>query len=289
MKSYQEITYSSDYTTIYHGDFFNYYQIHVLSFDQIFSTYIDPATQSLATIKQTIQHILSQIAKHHNVQPGLFEHNGKFLITHNADIFDPESLCQFNIEFTRYEEFYHDYYDDLFDFLADQKIGVFLKNALTTVGAEDLYKEMEPQVEKLTALQLKNDNFYDNIRSLDLTDPKYILEIYKIEKNYVPEKREEILSNNFELTPYLPEYKHITKSESRFTYKVIEIATKKVIENNIYHTIESIKYHKRLRKNPPMMDIGDMQRMELDDDDPNFLSFDDYVANDDEYEEGDDE
>ena len=32
-----------------------------------------------------------------------------------------------------------------------------------------------------------------------------------------------------------------------------------------------------------------MLRMELDTDDPNFLSYDDYVANDDEFEEGDDE
>jgi len=29
--------------------------------------------------------------------------------------------------------------------------------------------------------------------------------------------------------------------------------------------------------------------MELDSDDPDFISYDDYVANEDEYEEGDDE
>ncbi len=43
------------------------------------------------------------------------------------------------------------------------------------------------------------------------------------------------------------------------------------------------KYH------TPIIDMGDMLRMELDNDDPNFLSYGDYIANEDELEEWDEE
>ena len=69
----------------------------------------------------------------------------------------------------------------------------------------------------------------------------------------------------------------------------LEIETGKIVESDIEDIIESIKFAKWQRKHPPLIDLNDAMRMELDNDDPNFLSWDDFVANDDEYEEGDDE
>jgi hypothetical protein len=287
MKPHQEITFALDYTDVYQGKYYDYYQIHIFSFNQIFSTYIHPDTISTEQLKQNTQNTIAEIAKRSKTQPALFERNGKFLITYHKDILDPVEQFQFIPEFVRYEANYD--YNELFDFIGDTKIEDFIKNALTTVGAEELYNEIELQVNNLIKIQENNDKYNNKIRDLDKTDPKYLIEIYKIEKNYIPVKEREILSNDFESTIFLPENRDIRKQENRYSYKAIEIATNKVVENTTGDTIESIKHDKYLRKNPPLIDSEALQRMELDNDDPDFLSYEDYLANDDEYEDGDDE
>ena len=164
-----------------------------------------------------------------------------------------------------------------------------MKNAMVSIGAEELYKEIEDQVKKLVEEQTSNNEYYAEIREADKVAPKFIIEVYKIEKDYKPALIQEIQSHHFERTIDLPENSYIMDFESRFTFKAINIDTKKVIEDHIEESIESIRFHKHLRKNPPTMDLGDLQRMELDSDDPDFLSMEDYTANDDEHEEGDDE
>jgi hypothetical protein len=130
---------------------------------------------------------------------------------------------------------------------------------------------------------------YSETREFDKLKPKFTIEVYKIEKNYKPVLVKTLQSFDHEMTTYLPENRHLFDAEGRFTYKVVDNATKKVVEDNIEEAIESIRFNKHLGKNHPTMDLGAMQRMELDNDDPNFLSWEEYAANDDEYEEGDDE
>ena len=174
--------------------------------------------------------------------------------------------------------------------MGDIPADIFLKNALITVGAEELCKTIAPQIDKLKVLQESYNNQYNGSRTLDKTDPRYLIEIYKIEKDYTPVKVQEIQSNDFETTLYLPEYRNTITTENRMAYIVKDFVTNKIMENGVEHTIEQIKYMKHLKKNPTIMDLNDFQRMELDNNDPDFLSYEEYgKSNEDEYEDGDDE
>lgn len=289
MNVHQEIISASDFASVYQGEYFDCYQIHVFSYNKVFSTYFNPEMIDIVQLKQNAEKVIAEIAKRSQPQttPALFEKNGKFLITYNNDILDPVELFEFDPEFVRYEPDYD--CDDLFEFIGAIPIDVFMKNAMVSIGAEELYGEIEEQVKKLVEQQNSDIAYYAETRTLDKSVPKFLIEIYKIEKDYKPVLIEELQSHHFEKTLFLPEHRYVMKMDSRFTFKAIDIATKNVVENHIKDTIESIRFNKHLRKNPPTIDLGAMQRMELDNDDPNFLSWEDYTANDDEYEEGDDE
>lgn len=286
----QILTTAEEYTNQYTGDYFDCYQIHIFSFNKILSTYFNPANITIDQLRLNAESIVSEIQKksERKKQGFLFESNGKFLITESCNLSDEVELFEFNPEFVRYEPCYD--YDELYEFLGETRIETFIKNALITVGAEELIAVIEPQINKLIEGQNSSDNYFNKYRELDKTDPKYIIEIYKIEKNYIPVKLTEIQSNDFEGTLYLPENRKTITPENRMTYKVKEIATNKIVENGLGDAIEHIRYMKHLRKNPPIMDLDILQRMELDNDDPDFISYDDYTKIDeDEIEEGDDD
>ena len=292
MTIHQEFILASDYTDVYDGGYFDCYQIHVLSYNKVFSTYFDRELTDFKQLKLNAENVVNEITNrthtHSNspAHPTLFEKNGKFLITYNNDILDPVELFEFDPEFVRYEAAEC---DDLFEFIGDVPIDVFLKSAMVSIGAEELYSEIAEQVNKLVELQNSDIAYHAEIRALDKSDPKFLVEVYKIEKDYKPVLVEELQSHHFEKTVFLPEHRYIMKSDSRFAFKAIDIDTKKVVEDNIADTVELIRYTKHLRKNPPTIDLGDLQRMELDNDDPDFLSWEEYTANDDEHEEGDDD
>ncbi len=288
MTVHQEIISASDYTNVYQGEYFNCYQIHVFSFNKVFSTYFNPELIAIEQLRQNVKSVVAAIAERsRQAEPALFEKNGKFLITYNNDILDPVELFEFLPEFVRYEPVYD--YNDLFEYIGDIPIDVFMKNAMISIGAEELYGEIEGQVAKLVEHQNSDIAYNEETKAIDTSDPKFLIEVYKIEKDYKPVLVETLRSNNFERTLFLLEYRHIMEPDRRFSFKAIDIATKKVIEDHIEESIESIRFNKHLRKNPPTIDLGAMQRMELDNDDPDFLSWEEYTANDDEYEEGDDE
>lgn len=285
----QIVTTADEYTNEYKGEYYDCYQIHIFSFDRIFSTYFNRDNITVDQLRLNAESIISEIQKynHRRVQGFLFEKNGKFLITENSNISDEVELFVFDPEFVRYEPCEDDYVD-LYEFLGETRVETFIKNALISVGAEELIAVVETQVNNLIEGQNTGDNYFNKLRESDKTDPKYIIEIYKIEQNYIPVKMQEIQSNHFEDTLSLPEYRKPISSENRMTYKIREISTDKIIEDNIEDAIEHIKYMKHLRKNPPLMDLSDLQRMELDNNDPDFLSSDEFTGAD-EDEEGDDE
>lgn len=286
----QLLTTADEYTDKYEGDYFDCYQIHILSFNQIFSTYFNPENISIEQLRLNAENIVSTIKEKSERKnlAFLFGSNGKFLITENCNIIDEVELFKFNPQFVRYEQCYD--YDDLYDFLREPKIEKYIKNALISVGAEELIAVIKPQLNKLMDGEQNIHNYFNRYRELDKSDPKYIIEIYKIEKNYIPVKIQEIKSNDFEGTLYLPEYRKTIKPENRMAYKVKEINTNKIIINGIGDAIEHIRSMKHLRENPSIMDLGDLQRMELDNNDPDFLSYDEFKrTNEDENEEGDDD
>ncbi|MBV5343498.1 hypothetical protein JZU68_07775, partial [bacterium] len=217
----------------------------------------------------------------------IFEKNGKFLIAEHKELIDPGEMLVFESQAGKY--IWVENGNDFFEFIGDIQPDAFIKNALITVGAEDLYPVVEPYALKLRQNQDKFNNDCIKWRELNQTIPLLNLEIYRIETNYVPRLVQKIPCHSYESGLFLPEYQFLQKTDERTTYLLREIATNKVIEGSLDEAIEHAKYQKWARKHPPFMNPGDMMRMELDDDDPDFLSWDDYIANDDEFEEGDDE
>ncbi|MGL2963855.1 hypothetical protein ACSVH2_08575 [Flavobacterium sp. RSB2_4_14] len=284
-------TSSEDFTDKYTGKYFDYFQIHIYSVSEIISSYYNPKHTNLETVKSAAENLLNQIKKNSNSQSNkitMFEKNGKFLICEDLELFDDGELFYFDKQRIRYEYDYEDNFNDIDKFLGDRKVEVFIKKSLISIGASDLYEIIEP-----IALQkkLRNDKYLalcEEDRILNLSNPKYILEIYRIERDYKP-----VLINTFKLHNQdamdLPEFKSIIQSDERITYLIKDIATGKIIDGDLEEDIESLKHSKWQKKHPSVIDFDDLQRMELDDNDPNFLSWDDYVADDDETEEGDED
>ncbi|PQB07553.1 hypothetical protein BST83_10575 [Polaribacter filamentus] len=277
-----------DFKNSYKGEYFNYFQIHIYSMAEVISTYYIPELTTIETVKKAAQTILEAIRKRSDRKNRitLFQKNGKFLIAESEDLIDQGEVLKFNEAQMCYE--YADEYDGSQYFLNKIKIDSFIKNSFITIGAEDLFEEVvvfaQQMRENNDAWELRNEK----LRLLNASDPRFTLEIYKIEKDYKPVLKSSIQCHSEEAI-YLPEYFNIIQSSQRYTYILKEITTNKIIEGNLEEDIESIKHSKWQRKNPSVIDLEAMQRMELDDDDPNYLSYDDYVANEDELEEGDNE
>lgn len=283
------VTAVEEYTDKYTGDFLSHYQVHIFSVPFTISTYYNPEFVSIEQVKHIADNLLTNIRKRSDRKNKitLFQKNGKFLISEDEELIDAGDLLFFDADNMRYEQ--SDVFDDLEYFLKEQNAEEFFKNALITIGAEDLYSEIQPFVKKIHENQIRICNDYEKWRELNETAPKLILEIYKIEKNYIPVKTKEFLCNSYESAMFLPEHRTEIDSNNRTTYLLREIASNKIIDGNLNEAIESIKYNKWFKKHPSVMDPDALRRMELDDDDPDALSMDEYLKNDDEYEEGDDE
>jgi hypothetical protein len=280
-----------DYTNTYNGEHFAYFQIHIYSVPEIISTYYNPENTNKETVRSTAEVLAKKIKErsgHRAKKITMFEKNGKFLICESPELFDDGEILSFDKQRSLYEYDFDQDLNDIDDYLGDIKVDDFIKNGLITIGASDLYDVIEPIAMTKRAM---NDRYLERCeeeRRLNLSDPKLNLEIYRIEKNYKP-----VLIKTFQLhkhdSMYLPEYSSLIQSDERITFLVKDIATGKILEGNLNEDIEGLKYNKWQRKHPSIIDAGDMQRMELDDDDPDFLSWDDYVNNDDEMEEGDED
>jgi hypothetical protein len=280
-----------DHTNIYDGEYFDYFQIHIYSVTEIISTYYNPEYTNKETVSSTAENLVKKIKErsgHRAKKITMFEKNGKLLICESTELFDDGEILFFDKERSLYEYDFDQDLNDIDDYLGDIKVDDFIKNGLITIGASDLYDMIQPIAIKKRA---QNDSYLEKCeeeRRLNLSDPKLNLEIYRIEKNYKP-----VLIKTFKLhkhdSMYLPEYSSLIQSDERITFLVKDIITGKIIEGNLNEDIEGLKYNKWQRKHPSIIDAGDMLRMELDDDDPDFLSWDDYVNNDDEMEEGDED
>jgi hypothetical protein len=266
----------------------NFYQIHIYTVEEIISTYYNPKFINIDEVRAIVSKMESIIQQktNGNLKITLFEKNGKFMFFEDKKLIYGE-LCEFNKEkfcFVIKED-----NNDFFSFIGETKADEFIKKGLIAVGAEELYSEIEPMALEQRRNQDRINADYIKWRELNQTTPLLKLELYRIEKNYIPRLIQESTGYSYESILFLPENKYLLNLDERTTFLLREIATNKVVEGSLREAIEYIKDQKYFRKYPPIMDPVDMMRMELDNDDPNFLSWDDYVANDDEHEEGDDE
>jgi len=277
-----------DYSEGYEEHFYDYYQIHVFSLGKIISQYYDPSDFTPDYVKDTANNLLKIIRQRsqRKNQITMFQNHNKFMITEHKEFVDPGDILDFYVETLRYD--YSDDFDDLFELIDGFNVELFIKEAFLKIGGEDLYKAVEPYVVKLRKQQLQQELRFNNLRELNKTDPLLKLEVYRIEKNYIPIKIHEFLCHDEESALFIPEHHKLIKQE-RIAYILQEISTGKLIENSIDDTIHLIKHNKWQRKNPSVIGLDEMRRMELDNEDPDFLSWDDYVANEDEYEEGDED
>ncbi len=284
-----KITSSSEYTDSCPLEYKKYFQLHIFSYSRIISTYYLKSSFKFSDVKNNADRVLNIIQKRTQLskEVSLFENNSILLISVSKKLIDYLDLFEFDLERGCYE--YNDSGMDFFEFIGKIPADVFIKNALTTVGAESLYPTVEPIVQDILKEQVRTAKRFDEMRMQDKTAPKYLVEIYKIEKNYIPVKSHEFLCGSMESAESMPEIRNLLYGDDRKTCIIKEIATGKIVEGNLSEAIESLKYEKWQRKNPTMFDAEAMRRMELDNDDPDFLSLDDYVTNDDEIEEGDDE
>jgi hypothetical protein len=280
-----------DYTNTYNGEHFDYFQIHIYSVPEIISTYYNPENTNKETVRSTAEVLVKKIKErcgHRANKITMFEKNGKFLICENPELFDEGEIFFFDKQSVQYDYDYENSINELDKYLGNSKVDDFIKNGLITIGASDLFEIIEPfAIEKRN----RSDNYIESCeeeRKLNLTNPKFNLEIYRIEKDYKPLLIKTVpLHNHSSL--YLPEYTSIIQSDERITFLVKDIVTGKIIEGDLKEDIENLKHSKWQKKHPSVIDLSDLQRMELDDDDPDFLSWEDYTANDDEIEDGEED
>lgn len=275
----------------YYGNYFDYFQLHIYSVPQIISHYYSPEHYTLESVKEKAENLLKEIKKNSGSraeQITMFERNGKFLISADPELFDEGEILSFS---KKRKIFEYDFDLDISDidlFLEGEKVDSFIKKGLISIGASDLFEVLEPIAMKKRADNESQLAYNEEERKLNLSDPKFHLEIYRIEKDYKP-----VLVNTFPLhspaSMYLPEYSSLIQSSDRITFLLKEIASGKIIEGNLDEDIEGLKYSKWAKKHPSVIDLEAMHRMHLDDDDSDFLRWDDYVANDDEMEEGDED
>ncbi|MDD2635140.1 MAG: hypothetical protein PHW82_06530, partial [Bacteroidales bacterium] len=209
-----------------------------------------------------------------------------FLITDGENLINDEELFEFLPDDDKFE--YVEGIMNIYEFIGNKQIDEYIKTALKSVDADKIIPHIEPYLQTLRKTQLGAEEQYEEERAKNKMSPKILVEVYNIEKDYKPVKVNEFKISHMSSLFILPEFRDMINGD-RVAYKAIEIETGEVIENEINEAIEGIKHEKWMRKHPSVIDLSVLQRMELDNDDPNFISWDDYVANDDEYEEGDDE
>lgn len=267
----------------------NMYQIHVYSVANIYSYYYYLDETSEDEVRKIAMSKYEKIKERSNNQlkVTLFEHDGVFLITEHEHILSHWDLYEFDAQSFSYE-YMDNNCSDVFNFVGKKPIDEYIVKAVKSVGADRILPHIEQPLKTILEKQNEQILYYEKHREKSRKSPKILVEIYKIEKDYKPKKVTEFKVSSMEAFHVLPEIRDWLVQD-RMASKAIDIETGKVVESDIEDIIESIKFAKWQRKHPPLIDLNDAMRMELDNDDPNFLSWDDFVANDDEYEEGDDE
>jgi hypothetical protein len=164
-----KITNSSEYIDSCPAEYDKYFQLHILSYSQIISTYYLKSSFDFETIKNNVHNLLKTIQKRSNLcdNVSLFENEGIFLISESEKLFNNTELFEFDLKQGCYE--YIDGNMNPFDFIGDIPSDVFIKKALTTVGAKSLYSIVEPLVQDLLKEQVRMSKRFLNPCGFDFS------------------------------------------------------------------------------------------------------------------------
>jgi len=286
---FERITKYSEYTTVCADDFSAYFQLHILSYAQLYSNYYKKTEFTLEMVRKKARNILESIINKTSfpIEATLYENNGIFLITDSDELINYTNLFDFDIKRGCYD--FKDIDMNLFNFIGETPVDKFFKNALTTVGAASLIPVIEPFFPELIEEQTNVFEAYSEMRAEDKASPIYLVEIYKIEKNYIPVKTHEFKCASLESATTLPEIRTIVINDERSTMLIKEIESGEIVEGSLEDAIEGIMHAKWVKKHPSVIDPAIVQRMKLDASDPNYINYDEYTASLVEFEEGDDE
>jgi hypothetical protein len=286
---FNKVTEFKDYNIEASNNYSAYYQIHILSYNKIVSSYYNKEDYDFEDINKKANKLYNSI-KNKSVEIyniSLFNTEDIFLITDDKTLIEEDELNEYNSEYGRYEK--SNDYEDIFSFLDKTNIDTFIESALITVGAKKMIPPLKTKIESLLKTQNRSREFWEKLNETEKGEPKYIVEVYRIERNYKPSKIQEFKCATLEASYCLPEIKLLLDSDKRITCLIKEIDTGKIIEGSLKEAIESIKFEKWQKRNPTIIDSELMLRMELDNDDPNFINYEDFIANDDELEQGDED
>lgn len=271
-------TYFTEYVSEYNGTYIDYNQIHIFCVPYIISTYYEVDKSTIQSVRNAATTILREIRKisSRKNRISLFEKDGKFLITESENVVDLGELLTFFPSKMCYETTEDS--GDMDNMFSDRRIDQFFKDGLTTVGAPELYNVIEPHIIKK---QENNDSWKadnEKLRKLNISDPKFTLKFYYIGKDYKPQLKHSFPIHSPDAHFKLPEFEKIFLSSRRMISLTIDNETGKPIESCLIEEVENVRSMDELRRQPSVIDLGALQRMELDEDDPDFLSYDDYVG-----------
>lgn len=283
----QVIYYYNDYLKSYSGNETDYHQLHIFTIPQIRSMYFDPSIISHDQVQKIAEDLLISVRERSSRgnKVTLFENNGKYLLTEYDELVDPGEMLWFNAQHARYEIDSDN--SDLFDYIGDIHVDALFNNVLKCIGATDLIPVIEPHVASLKQKQERIQSFYAQLRLQNEAAPKLMLEIYRIEKNYKPVKIKEVPCHDEDGAICLPEHRAYWERDNRVTFLLRDIERNQIVYGNLADTVEGLKHEKWVENHPGTMDLDDMHRMELDNDNPDFLDVDNAYGSGDDDEEGD--
>jgi len=278
-----------EYQDYFDGDIDNFAQVHIFSGSKIISYYFNPENYSNKEVEEYANNLLNKIKERNPYlkQITMFSNNHKYLIAEDSNLIKYGPLLEFNHDNFKYEEV--EGITDIYDIIGNHTVEKFFKKAFISIGASELF---ETVIQCIDTIQKKRDELeegYKLYREQDKLNPSILIEVYRIERDYKPKKIKEFTSSSFNSFYSLPENQKYIQTDSRTIFIIKDIKTGKILEGSLSDAIESIKYNKWIKRNPPTIELGLIQRMELDNDGPNFISFDDAFGGEDDFEEGDDD
>ena len=241
-----KITQSTDYKEKCPEDYSAYYQVHILSYSKIISTYIKKKGIDFEMYKNEIHSIVKKIKKgsYYSDKVTLYQKDNVFLITDSDEFINDVELTDFDLKKGCYVDIEG---IELCDFLGEQPLDTFFKNALTTVGAAQLIEQVEPFLVNLRNQQIENNKMIQGWRDADKVSPKYLVEIYRIDNNYKPVKIKEFKCASHESALSLPEIRILTYSDKRNISIIKDIATGKSIDGSLEEEISHFKYSRNFK------------------------------------------
>ena len=264
----QTIRHLSDYSLPYVGTEGNYYQIHMFSVPLTVSTYYNPEEVSIEQLEKIVDGILVHLKKT-NANVTSFRSEGKFIITEDEEIIDTIECLKLNLNSVKYEQCEGS--GNFYKMAGWISPSGFIQDALKSFGALELLDAIKVPLGKLEG---DHKTYIDSInenRILDKENPLKKLELHQVNENFSTSIIFEYQFHNDESIYILPEVVEKTQNMDNIALVIRDLKTNEIIESGLKEAIENASFGEI---DNCLIDVDHLRRMELDDDDPEFLPFD---------------